>query len=156
MMNNLTGAPSEKNNKLYKYLITESILDMLTNSPIRPTIPVVDLNRAKRFYETILGLKPVPEDNDTTSGIAIFECGNSTLVELYQRGPSKADHTVATFEVSNIDEEVNMLREKGVNFEEYDMPEIKAQNGIATQGSVKAAWFKDTEGNILCIHQTIK
>jgi predicted enzyme related to lactoylglutathione lyase len=155
-MNNLTGAQSEKNYKLYKYLITESIFDMLTNSPIRPTIPVVDLNRAKRFYETTLGLKSVPENNNTTSGIAIFECGNSTLIELYQRGPSKADHTVATFEVSNIEEEVNMLRGKGVNFEEYNMPEIKTQNGIATQGSVKAAWFKDSEGNILCIHQTLK
>lgn len=155
-MNNLTGAQSEKNYKLYKYLITESIFDMLTNSPIRPTVPVVDLNRAKRFYETTLGLKPVPKNNDTTSGIVIFECGNSTLIELYQRGPSKADHTVATFEVSNIEEEVNMLRGKGVNFEEYNMPEIKTQNGIATQGSVKAAWFKDSEGNILCIHQTMK
>ena len=155
-MNNLTGAQSEKNYKLYNYLITESIFDMLTNSPIRPTIPVVDLNRAKRFYETTLGLKPVPKNNDTTSGIVIFECGNSTLIELYQRGPSKADHTVATFEVSNIEEEVNMLRGKGVNFEEYNMPEIKTQNGIATQGSVKAAWFKDSEGNILCIHQTIE
>ncbi len=131
---------------------------MLTTSPIRPTIPVVDLNRAKRFYETLLGLKPVSDDdnNESASGIAIFECGNSTLIELYQRGPSKADHTVATFEVSNIEEEVNTLRGKGVNFEEYDMPEIKTQNGIATQGSVKAAWFKDSEGNILCIHQRIK
>jgi catechol 2,3-dioxygenase-like lactoylglutathione lyase family enzyme len=126
---------------------------MLTNSPIRPTIPVVDLDRAKRFYETILGLKPVPANNDNTSGIAIFECGNGTHMELYQRGPSKADHTVATFEVSNIEGEVNALRGKGVNFEEYDMPEIKTQNGIATQGPVKAAWFRDSEGNILCIHQ---
>lgn len=130
---------------------------MLTNSPIRPTIPVVDLNRAKRFYETTLGLKPVPANNDNnTSGIAIFECGNGTRIELYQRGPSKADHTVATFEVSDIEDEVHALRGKGINFEEYDMPEIKTQNGIATQGSVKAAWFKDSEGNILCIHQVIK
>lgn len=130
---------------------------MLTNSPIRPTIPVVDLDRAKRFYETTLGLKPISANNDNNiSGIAIFECGDGTLMELYQRGPSKVDHTVATFEVSNIEEEVNMLRGKGVNFEDYDMPEIKTQNGIATQGSVKAAWFKDSEGNILCIHQVIK
>ena len=127
--------------------------DMLTNSPIRPTIPVVDLDRAKRFYKTRLGLNPVPANNDNMSGIAIFECGNGTRMELYQRGPSKADHTVATFEVSDIEEEVNALRGKGVNFEEYDMPGIKTQNGIATQGSVKAAWFKDSEGNILCIHQ---
>jgi predicted enzyme related to lactoylglutathione lyase len=134
----------------------DSSCDMLTNSPIRPTIPVVDLDRAKRFYETRLGLKPVPANSDNTSGMAIFECGNGTRVELYQRGPSKADHTVATFEVSDIEEEVNILREKGVSFEEYDMPGIKTQNGIATQGSVKAAWFKDSEGNILCIHQIIR
>ncbi len=127
---------------------------MLANSPVMPTIPVVDLNRAKRFYETALGLKPAPTNNDNTS--ATFECGNGTSIELYQRAPSKADHTVATFEVSDIEEEVNMLREKGVNFEEYDMPGIKTQNGIATQGSDKAAWFKDTEGNILCIHQRMR
>jgi predicted enzyme related to lactoylglutathione lyase len=136
-------------------MITDFISDMLTNSPIRPTIPVLDLNRAKRFYETMLGLKPMPPNNDSTSGIALFECGNGTRIELYQRGPSKADHTVATFEVSNIEEEVNALREKGIIFQDYDMPEIKTQNGIATQGSVRAAWFKDSEGNILCIHQII-
>ncbi len=129
---------------------------MLTNLPIKPTIPVVDLNRAKRFYETTLGLKPVRANDDNTSGIVVFECGNGTSMELYQRGPSKADHTVATFEVSDIEEEVNALRGKGVNFEDYDTPEIKTQNGIATQSSIKAAWFKDSDGNILCIHQIIK
>lgn len=121
-----------------------------------PTIPVVDLNRAKRFYETALDLKPSPTKNDNIPDTATFECGNGTRIELYQRAPSKADHTVATFEVSDIEEEVNMLRGKGVNFEEYDMPGIKTQNGIATQGSDKAAWFKDTEGNILCIHQIMR
>jgi predicted enzyme related to lactoylglutathione lyase len=129
---------------------------MLTNSPVRPTIPVVDLDRAKRFYETTLGLKPLRANNDSTFGIAMFECGNGTRIELYQRSPSKADHTVATFEVSDIEEEVNALRGKGVVFEEYDMPEIRTQNGISTQGPVKAAWFKDSEGNILCIHQMIR
>ena len=73
---------------------------------------------------------------------------NNTLIELYQHGPSKADHTVTTFEVSNI-EGSQYIKRKGVNFEEYDMSEIKTQNGIARQGSVKAAWFKDNEGNIL-------
>jgi hypothetical protein len=78
---------------------------MLTNSPIRPTILLVNLNQAKGFYETILVLKPVLDNNEnSTSSIAIFECGNNTLIELYQRGPSKADHTVATFEVSNIED----------------------------------------------------
>ena len=129
---------------------------MLANSPVRPTIPVMDLERAKRFYETMLGLKPMLAKNDNSSGMAMFECGNGTQIELYKRSPSKADNTVATFEVSDIEDEVNALRGKGVVFEEYDMPEIKTQNGISTQGPVKAAWFKDSEGNILCIHQMIK
>jgi catechol 2,3-dioxygenase-like lactoylglutathione lyase family enzyme len=129
---------------------------MLTNSPVRPTIPVVDLDRAKRFYEATLGLKPVRANNGSTFGIGMFECGSGTLIELYQRSPSKADHTVATFEVSDIEEEVNALGGKGVVFEEYDMPEIRTQNGISRQGPVKAAWFKDSEGNILCIHQIIR
>ena len=91
---------------------------MLTNSPLRPTIPVVDLNRAERFYETIWGLKPAPDNNDdTTSDTAIFERGNNILIKLYQCGPSTADHTVATFEISNIEDEVSTLRGKGVNFE---------------------------------------
>ena len=75
---------------------------------------------------------------------------NNTLIELYQRGPSKADLTVARFEVSNI-EGSQYTKRKGVNFEEYDMQEIKTQNGIARQGSVKAARFKDSDGNILVI-----
>ena len=52
--------------RFHKYLITVSITGMLANSPISPTIPVVDLDRAKRFYETTLGLKPVPANNDIT------------------------------------------------------------------------------------------
>jgi catechol 2,3-dioxygenase-like lactoylglutathione lyase family enzyme len=98
---------------------------MLANSPIRPTIPVVNLDRAKRFYETKLGLKIVPANNDNTSGIAIFECGDGTRLELYQRGPSKADHTIATFEVSDIEEEVNMLKGKGVNFRSMICPKSR-------------------------------
>ncbi len=70
--------------------------------------------------------------------------------------PQKQTILLLTFEVSDMEDEVNALRVKGVNFEEYDMPGIKTQNGIATQGSVKAAWFKDSEGNILCIHQIIR
>jgi len=129
---------------------------MLTNSPLRPTIPVVDLIEQKDSTKQYEVLNLPLTLMDTTSDTAIFECGNSILIKLYQCGPSTADHTVATFEVSNIEDEVDTLRGKGVNFEEYDMPEIKTQNGIATQGSVKAAWFKDSEGNILCIHQTTK
>lgn len=123
---------------------------MLANSAVRPTIPVTDLERAKKFYTETLGLKPV---SGAMEGMAILGAGNGTQIELYQRGQTKADHTVATFEVDNIESVVKSLKEKGVRFEEYDMPGIKTQNGIATAGSVKAAWFKDTDQNIICLHQ---
>lgn len=128
---------------------------MLSKSPVRTTIPIVDLDRAKTFYRTKLGLTPL---NASMKDVALFECGNGTSIELYKRAPTKADHTVATFEVGDIEAEVKSLKQKGVVFEEYDMPAagIRTINGIATLGSLKSAWFKDTEGNILCVHEATK
>ncbi len=125
---------------------------MLSESPVRTTIPAVDLDRAKSFYSTKLGLTPL---NASMKDVALFECGGGTRIELYRRAPTKADHTVATFEVGDIEAEVSSLRLKGIVFEEYDMPVagIHTVNGIATLGSLKSAWFKDSEGNILCVHQ---
>jgi hypothetical protein len=72
---------------------------------------------------------------------------------MYKRDSTKADHTVASFMVDDIEIEVNHLKEKGVIFEEYDLPNIKTINSIATSGSYKSAWFKDTEGNIIGLTQ---
>jgi predicted enzyme related to lactoylglutathione lyase len=125
---------------------------MLGDAAIRTTIPVADINRAVQFYKTKLGLKPLTA---SMPGIVIFAAGNGGKIELYQRSPTKADHTVATFEVDDIESTVSSLARNGVAFENYDIPSsgIKTVNGIATMGEMKAAWFKDTEGNILCIHQ---
>jgi catechol 2,3-dioxygenase-like lactoylglutathione lyase family enzyme len=131
---------------------------MLSNATIYPTLPVVDIKRARSFYEQKLGLKMVDED---PMGGLTFVAGNCRLY-LYQRGATKADHTVAFFQVENIENEVKELKNKGVKFEEYDMPQmkIKTVNGIATNGEgdnmMKTAWFKDTEGNILGLGQMSK
>ncbi len=125
---------------------------MISKSKVTPTLPVVDLERAKRFYRDTLGLKISGEDE---YGI-LLESGGCNLY-LYKRGPTKADHTVASFDVDDVRKEVNELRRKGVKFEEYNMPEmgLKTINGIATMHSGKyvtdSAWFKDTEGNILAL-----
>ena len=130
---------------------------MLTNAGVRPTIPVINLERAKNFYGSKLGLKPVTDSNIVVMpNTAVFDCGNGTSIELYQRNATKADHTIATFEVKDIENEVKNLKSNGVVFEEYDLPELKTKNGIAEQGSIKCAWFKDTEGNILCVHETTR
>ena len=126
---------------------------MLSNAMIAPTLPAVDLKRARRFYEAVLGLKVVMED--PSPGIMI-QCGKGTMLYVYERTATKADHTVASFAVDNIDAEVQELRKKGIKFEEYNMPGLKTEHGIATVGGMKSAWFKDTEGNILSVAQLPK
>lgn len=126
---------------------------MLANAAIAPTLPAVDLKRAKRFYEGILGFKVVMED--PSPGI-MLQCGKGTMLYIYERAATKADHTVASFAVDNVDEELNELRRKGINIEEYNMPGLKTEHGIATVGGMKGGWFKDTEGNILSVTQMPK
>jgi len=123
---------------------------MLGSAYVRADLPVVDLERARRFYAEKLGLKVLTED--PSPGI-VLGAGNGTAIYPYQRGATKADHTAAEFIVVDVEAEVKELKGKGVRFEEYDMPEmgIKTVDGIATMNGIKAAWFKDTEGNILAI-----
>lgn len=126
---------------------------MISNSKISPTLPVVDLERAKKFYRDTLGLRISGEDE---AGV-LFEAGSGCNLYIYKRGPTKADHTVLSFDVEDVRKEVDELRRKGVRFEEYNMPEmgLKTVNGIATMRSgqyvTDSAWFKDTEGNILAL-----
>jgi len=125
---------------------------MLTNKPLMPILPVVDLERARHFYETKLGLRPAPE-NMTENGI-IYEAGGGTKLEIDKRDrPTKAEHTALTFEVDDIEREVEDLEDRGVAFEDYDIPGLQTAHHIARMDGVLAAWFKDPDGNILCLHQ---
>ncbi|MDO8491284.1 MAG: VOC family protein [Dehalococcoidia bacterium] len=126
---------------------------MLSNAQVMPTLPAVDLKRARKFYEEKLGLKVTMED--PSPGMAL-QCGKGTMIYVYQRAATKADHTAASFVVDDIEAEVKALKGKGVKFEEYNMPGMKTVNGIATMDKTKAAWFKDTEGNILGVTQLPK
>ncbi len=116
-------------------------------------MPVADLKRAREFYENKLGLKV--KEADEKMGEVWYECGQGTMLSIYQRPPVKVEHTQVSFEVDDIEAEMKELRARGVGFEEYDIPEmgLKTINGVATMGNYKAAWFKDTEGNILSIGQ---
>lgn len=123
---------------------------MLANNRLWAIIPVLDLERAKTFYRDMLGLNELPS---TMTGYAQFEAGAGTRLALYQRPPSQAEHTLACFEVDVIEATMNEMRDKGITFEEYDMPGLKTDNGVATMDNEKAAWFKDSEGNILGLSQ---
>ena len=121
---------------------------MLQNSPMYAYIPARDVNRARKFYEGKLGLKPKEEPE----GGVVYEFGNGTACFLYateNAGTSKASQ--AFWQVDDIEREVAELKKRGIQFEEYDMPDMKPKNSIYTGGGAKAAWFKDTEGNILAL-----
>ncbi|PYO96216.1 MAG: glyoxalase [Gemmatimonadetes bacterium] len=125
---------------------------MLSTAPLRAYIPVSNLQRARKFYEETLGLKP----GEQYGGGVIYRCGE-TEAFLYQTpnaGTSKASQ--AFWQVADVEAEVAELKARGVVFEEYDMPGIKMQNSIATGGGAKTAWFKDSEGNIMAVSQRLR
>jgi hypothetical protein len=71
---------------------------------------------------------------------------------IYERSdPSKAENTVASFAVEDVESAVQWLKDRGVVFEEYDFPGLKTVNSMATIGNHKGSWFKDPDGNILAI-----
>jgi catechol 2,3-dioxygenase-like lactoylglutathione lyase family enzyme len=125
---------------------------MLANAPVSAILVATDIERAKKFYIGNLGLRLVETSGSPEDG-AMFKSGDGTMLYLYEReGGTKADHTVAGWLVADIEKAVEGLSERGVVFEQYDMPGLKTdERGIAVEGPAKSAWFKDTEGNILAI-----
>ena len=125
---------------------------MLQKFPMYSYIPASDIARAREFYEGKLGFEPRSE----TAGGVIYEFAAGTACFLYptpNAGTSLASQ--AFWQVTNIEGLVAELKSRGVAFERYDMPEVD-ENGIATGGGAKAAWFKDTEGNIMALIQDIR
>ena len=121
---------------------------MLQHAPMYAYLPAKDVARARQFYEQTLGFTPARE----VAGGVMYEFGAGTGCFLYptpNAGTSKASQ--AFWQVDNIEREVSDLKARGVRFEEYDMPGLKTKDGIATSGGNRAAWFKDTEGNILAL-----
>jgi catechol 2,3-dioxygenase-like lactoylglutathione lyase family enzyme len=126
---------------------------MLENAPVTTILPVVDMKRARDFYENKLGLIPVGMKPD---GKFVYACGGGAVIALFPKeGGSKADHTAVSFQVNNVESAIKELKTAGVVFENYDFPGLKTVDHVCVLGSEKAAWFKDTEGNYLCIHEDI-
>ena len=125
----------------------------LSTAPAATTLPAEDLKRARSFYEEKLGLEIETRAN-MPEGIFVH-AGKGTTLFLYQRGRATAQNTAVTFEVDDLEATVSELRAHGVQLEDYDFPELKTVNGIAARDADRAAWFKDSEGNILCAHETL-
>jgi predicted enzyme related to lactoylglutathione lyase len=115
-----------------------------------PYIPAKDMARARQFYEQKLGFRPKQE----VAGGVVYEFGDHTSCFMYptpNAGTSSASQ--AFWQVDDVEREVAELKAKGVTFENYDMPGMKTHDGIFTGGGSKAAWFKDSEGNIMAVIQ---
>jgi predicted enzyme related to lactoylglutathione lyase len=124
---------------------------MLQDSPMYSYIPAKDLARARKFYEEKLGFKP----KEVTAGGVTYEFAKGTACFLYptpNAGTSEASQ--AFWQVEDIEKEVAELMARGVKLEKYDTPDID-EKGISTAGGAKAAWFKDTEDNIMALIQDV-
>jgi len=126
---------------------------MLADAPLTTILPVIDMARARAFYEKKLGLSGGRTKLD---GKYEYPVGNGMLA-LFQRGtPTKADHTAVSFAVEDIGAAIRELESRGVVFHDYDLPGLKTVEHVCVLGSEKAAWFSDPEGNILCLQEDVR
>jgi catechol 2,3-dioxygenase-like lactoylglutathione lyase family enzyme len=125
---------------------------MLGDKRVATTIHVRDPARVRSFYEGSLGLKLSRELAD---GSIEYECGGGTSVYTYpaEENAGKSPATLASFEVEDAEATVRGMRDRGITFEEYDMPGLKTEGGIAEVAGSKGGWFKDPDGNILAVFE---
>ena len=134
---------------------------LLKHSNVATRLPVQDLERARLFYAEKLGLEPIEE----RPGGLLYRCKSGSFALFISSGASSGDFTQMAFDVTDLRATVKALRARGVVFEAYDLPGLKTMEGIAevegnypSKGGVGelAAWFKDSEGNLIGIGQPVQ
>jgi catechol 2,3-dioxygenase-like lactoylglutathione lyase family enzyme len=126
---------------------------MLKISSVTTILPVADLQRAADFYENTLGLLP---KGQTPEGNLLYSNGEALFIALSEHPEDIfTDYTALSFEVEDIEATVEELQEKGVDFIKYPLKKAKIKGHIYEMEGERAAWFKDTEGNIISIHELV-
>src|SRR5215207_132353 len=121
---------------------------MLGNLEAMVVLPASDLGRARGFYKDALGIEPT---DDREEGL-IYQTPGGNRILLYEtQFAGTAQNTAMSWMTEDLDGDMAELRNRGVVFEEYDFPGLKTENGVATFGGGRGAWFKDSEGNILAL-----
>ncbi|PUA83056.1 glyoxalase [Nocardioides currus] len=116
-------------------------------------LPVTDVDRAQQFYAETLGLDFTGRNDE---GSAMFVLGGGTTLVLLPRPDSHpAESTAMSFEVEDVTSEISALEGRGVTFEDYDLPDVKTVDHVCEFGDERAAWFKDPDGHVLCLHQGV-
>ena len=123
----------------------------LTKRSVAMMLPVTDVDRARTFYTDSLGLEFTGTNGEGSAMYALE--GGSGLMLLPRPGSTPSESTAMSFEVDDIAAEITELEDHGVVFEDYDLPELTTVDHVAEMGSERAAWFKDPDGNVLCLHQ---
>lgn len=119
---------------------------MLGRTDTMATVAVKDMDVARRFYETTLGLEPVgSEDSEAVT----YRAGDTTLLVYRSQYAGTNEATAVTWVVDDdLEEAVGTLKARGVAFERYDLPGTTLEGDVHVMGGTKAAWFKDPDGNI--------
>jgi catechol 2,3-dioxygenase-like lactoylglutathione lyase family enzyme len=133
---------------------------MLRRARVACRLPARDLHRAEKFYADKLGLEPV----ERRPGGLRYECAGGEFGLFLSAGSASGAHTQMAWTVDDIEASVAELRARGVVFEEYDLPGLETVSGIADiEGNYpskgrgeRAAWFRDSEGNLLGIGQPVR
>jgi len=129
---------------------------MLGKAEIAAIVPVSDVEKAVEFYGGTLGLElQIRRDDLPENREAEFRAGDGSLVVYESVAAGQSKGTLAAFRVADLELVVTGLRERGVAFEEYDLPELKTENGIASIGDLRAAWARDPDGNIIAFEQRL-
>ena len=123
---------------------------MLAGQQMLVTIPAGDLARARAWYADKLGFTTDQEEAEAL----LYRCGKERLFLLFSSpGAGTAQHQLAAWVAEDLEAEVAELRDRGVEFEEYDQPGLRTVDGIARTPVGRAAWFRDSEGNVLTVTQ---
>ena len=123
---------------------------MFEDAMAMAVIPVHDLGKARTFYEKMLGLTPYPGARG--EGEAFYSVGSTQLM-VYQTAAELGGATKVTLVVKDLDKEMSNLKNHGIVFVDFDLPNLKTTNGMVEDEHGKAAWFKDLEGNWIAMWQ---
>ncbi len=110
-------------------------------------LPAADLGRFRGFYHDTLGLDP-SEEHD---GMLVYDNGRSAFEVYETENVGSAKNTQMVWMTDDLDGEMARLRSAGVVFEEFEIPGMRTENGVVETEDMRSAWFRDSEGNILCI-----
>lgn len=122
---------------------------MIGATMVVATVPVTDLERSKAFYGETLGLTLLWENPASVR----FRCGDGSELSIFRRPPTATEHTLAHFEVTDIEAAVRELEARGVEFIEYTEGPLVTTGHIAQIGPARGAWFRDPDGNTLGLRQ---